>query len=158
MPCAQLYLHQLGDMGGGGSGSGSDLASMPPGVLRTLKSKACRGAIMFGARLEGCECEALVEQLQATQLCFCCAHGRPTMAPVVDLAALAAAVTGRQLQEAAAAAVAATATGPAAQQEGGSGGAGQAEERVPGGSGRLTAQGLRALLRPRNRRRPKGGS
>lgn len=31
------------------------------------------------------QCQALVGSLAATQLCFSCAHGRPTTAPVVDL-------------------------------------------------------------------------
>lgn len=31
------------------------------------------------------QCQALLESLQATQLCFSCAHGRPTTVPLVDL-------------------------------------------------------------------------
>lgn len=31
------------------------------------------------------QCQALLDKLAATQLCFSCAHGRPTTVPVVDL-------------------------------------------------------------------------
>ncbi|WIA13629.1 hypothetical protein OEZ85_007193 [Tetradesmus obliquus] len=74
----QLYLHQLLETGG--------LASQPPpGVVRVLKSKACRSAIMFGKLLSRQQCVDLVQQLGQTELCFCCAHGRPTTVPLVDL-------------------------------------------------------------------------
>jgi DNA mismatch repair ATPase MutL len=48
LPCLlsppQLYLHQLHDTFGSGA--------LPPAVVRVLNSKACRGAIMFGDRLQ----------------------------------------------------------------------------------------------------------
>ena len=31
------------------------------------------------------QCQGLLDNLAATQLCFSCAHGRPTTVPVVDL-------------------------------------------------------------------------
>lgn len=34
------------------------------------------------------QCQALLGRLSATQLCFSCAHGRPTTAPLVDLSLL----------------------------------------------------------------------
>lgn len=40
----KLYLHHLGDTSGGGG--------LPAAVVRTLNSKACRGAIMFGDLLD----------------------------------------------------------------------------------------------------------
>ena len=61
---------------------------MPPAVTRTLNSKACRGAIMFGDRLLPSECGRLLRALGRTQLCFSCAHGRPTMAPLGDVGAI----------------------------------------------------------------------
>lgn len=42
------------------------------------------------------QCQALLEQLSATQLCFSCAHGRPTTVPLVDLRLLAQALALRQ--------------------------------------------------------------
>ena len=75
----QMYLHQLMETGGA--------VTMPPGVLRVLKSKACRSAIMFGQPLKQQQAIKLVEDLAGTQLCFCCAHGRPTTAPLLNVAA-----------------------------------------------------------------------
>ena len=75
----QVYLHQLGDTHGS--------AVLPPAVIRILNAKACRSAIMFGDPLLPTECAQLVALLKLTQLCFSCAHGRPTMAPLVDLQA-----------------------------------------------------------------------
>ena len=75
----QIYLHQLAETQG--------VALLPPAVIRTLNAKACRSAIMFGDPLHPTECAHLVSLLKATQLCFSCAHGRPTMAPLVDLQA-----------------------------------------------------------------------
>ena len=75
----QVYLHQLGDTHGS--------ALLPPAVIRILNAKACRSAIMFGDLLLPTECAQLITALKATQLCFSCAHGRPTMAPLVHLQA-----------------------------------------------------------------------
>ncbi|CAN6463949.1 unnamed protein product [Victoria cruziana] len=63
-------------------------SSMPPAVLRILNHKACRGAIMFGDALLPSECSLIVDELKRTSLCFQCAHGRPTTAPLVNLEAL----------------------------------------------------------------------
>eukprot|EP00899_Mesostigma_viride_P008215 jgi/Mesvir1/17395/Mv26319-RA.3 len=60
----------------------------PPGVLSILSSKACRAAIKFGDALTAAESLNLMQQLQETRLCFQCAHGRPTMVPLVDMAEL----------------------------------------------------------------------
>lgn len=77
---SQVYLHQLADTHGS--------AVLPPAVIRILNAKACRSAIMFGDPLLPSECAQLVSSLKATRLCFSCAHGRPTMAPLVNLQAL----------------------------------------------------------------------
>ncbi|KAL3693610.1 hypothetical protein R1sor_007261 [Riccia sorocarpa] len=74
------YLRQLTDTQGS--------SAPPPAVIRVLNYKACRGAIMFGDVLLPAESRQLVEHLKETSLCFQCAHGRPTMAPLVDLRAL----------------------------------------------------------------------
>lgn len=80
----RIYLHDL-ETTHGGSG-------IPSGVVRVLNSKACRSAIMFGDELLQAQCQDLVDELQCTQMCFICAHGRPTTVPVVDLVALSKAV------------------------------------------------------------------
>lgn len=74
------YLHQLASTDG--------TSTPPPAVLRVLASKACRGAIMFGDYLLRSECQQLVEGLKKTALSFQCAHGRPTLVPIVNLEAL----------------------------------------------------------------------
>ncbi|KAH7623964.1 hypothetical protein Ndes2526B_g01218 [Nannochloris sp. 'desiccata'] len=76
----RIYLHDLASTHGG--------AGPPSGVVRVLNSKACRTAIMFGDELLPAQCQDLVDELQHTQLCFICAHGRPTTVPVVDLVAV----------------------------------------------------------------------
>ncbi|CAI5985634.1 unnamed protein product [Closterium sp. NIES-64] len=85
------YLLQLQETGG--------LASTPPrAVVQLLASKACRGAIMFGDMLKPSETSQLIECLKHTQLPFQCAHGRPTMVPLVDLDELKRLVEGIELQ------------------------------------------------------------
>ncbi|MCO5589416.1 hypothetical protein L7F22_043383 [Adiantum nelumboides] len=74
------YLHQLTTTDG--------TSAPPPAVQRVLASKACRGAIMFGDHLLRSECQQLVEGLKKTALSFQCAHGRPTLVPIVNLEAL----------------------------------------------------------------------
>ncbi|XP_043810058.1 DNA mismatch repair protein MLH3 isoform X3 [Manihot esculenta] len=71
------FLQQLADTDGS--------STMPPAVRRILNFKACRGAIMFGDSLLPSECALIVEELKQTSLCFQCAHGRPTTAPLVNL-------------------------------------------------------------------------
>ena len=75
------FAHVLEDTAGG-----STLA--PPAVLRVLASKACRRAIMFGDTLSMPQCQALLDELARCEQPLQCAHGRPTIAPLVDLAAL----------------------------------------------------------------------
>ena len=43
------------------------------------------GAIKFGDPLTIGECEKLIEELAGCQLPFQCAHGRPSIMPVLDL-------------------------------------------------------------------------
>ncbi len=76
----QLYLHQLMDTGSAGI--------PPPGVTRTLASKACRHAIMFGDPLTVPQSQQLVASLLGTNLWGICAHGRPTNAPLLNLCAV----------------------------------------------------------------------
>ncbi|KAJ6164248.1 DNA mismatch repair protein (Mlh3) [Penicillium chermesinum] len=57
----------------------------PQGVLDLLNSRACRGAIMFNDPLSITECELLIGRLARCAFPFQCAHGRPSMIPVLDL-------------------------------------------------------------------------
>ena len=61
-------------------------STQPPRTMhRLLASKACRGAIMFGDRLEKHEAACIIAALRLTQMPFSCAHGRPTVAPLVTI-------------------------------------------------------------------------
>ncbi|KDO29338.1 hypothetical protein SPRG_05874 [Saprolegnia parasitica CBS 223.65] len=60
-------------------------APRPPVILRLLHSRACRNAIMFGDVLSQRACELLLGQLSHCRLPFQCAHGRPSLAPLVQL-------------------------------------------------------------------------
>jgi DNA mismatch repair ATPase MutL len=62
-----------------------DRKAVPSAICRAFASQACRAAIKFGDVLNDEECCDLLGKLKDTQLCFICAHGRPTMPPVVDL-------------------------------------------------------------------------
>lgn len=57
----------------------------PAFVKRTLASYACRYAIMFGDTLEDATCRRLLSDLSKCELCFSCAHGRPSIVPLVDM-------------------------------------------------------------------------
>ena len=61
------------------------LHTPPQGLLDLLNSRACRSAIMFNDPLEIEEAETLISRLAQTKLPFQCAHGRPSMVPLVDL-------------------------------------------------------------------------
>ena len=72
------YLHVLHESQGGST-------QPPPVVLRLLASKACRSAIMFGDIISLTDCQTLLHELSRCELPFQCAHGRPTIAPVLRL-------------------------------------------------------------------------
>ncbi|KAK7903888.1 hypothetical protein WMY93_016495 [Mugilogobius chulae] len=59
--------------------------TLPLTVQKVLASFACHGAIKFNDILNKDECFSLVASLSACQLPFQCAHGRPSIAPLVDL-------------------------------------------------------------------------
>lgn len=44
------------------------------------------GAIKFGERLSLSDCQQLINMVAKCKLPFCCAHGRPSVIPLVDLA------------------------------------------------------------------------
>jgi DNA mismatch repair protein MLH3 len=59
--------------------------TVPTCVDEVLKSKACRGAIMFGDVLKPIECVSLVKDLSNCEIPFQCAHGRPSIIPLTNL-------------------------------------------------------------------------
>ncbi|KAI4629085.1 uncharacterized protein J4E87_003346 [Alternaria ethzedia] len=64
------------------------LATCPSGLVDLINSRACRSAIMFNDELSIDDCKALVRNLAGCVFPFMCAHGRPSMVPLVDLGGL----------------------------------------------------------------------
>ncbi|POS85262.1 hypothetical protein EPUL_003435, partial [Erysiphe pulchra] len=60
----------------------------PVGMLDLLNARACRSAIMFNDELSPEQCRILVKRLAECSFPFQCAHGRPSMVPLVTLSAL----------------------------------------------------------------------
>jgi DNA mismatch repair protein MLH3 len=57
----------------------------PKGIIDLLNSRACRSAIMFNDSLTNEECEALVQRVTDCAFPFQCAHGRPSMIPLIEV-------------------------------------------------------------------------
>lgn len=60
----------------------------PIGVIDMLNSRACRSAIMFNDELSNEQCKVLISRLGECAFPFQCAHGRPSLVPLVDLGTL----------------------------------------------------------------------
>ncbi|XP_019858092.1 PREDICTED: DNA mismatch repair protein Mlh3-like [Amphimedon queenslandica] len=67
--------------GGGG-------AMLPISLHKVLCSLACHGAIKFGDSLTVEQCSELIASLSKCKLPFQCAHGRPSLMPIVNLSLL----------------------------------------------------------------------
>jgi DNA mismatch repair protein MLH3 len=64
------------------------LADCPAGLIDMVNSRACRSAIMFNDELDTNQCTDLVRSLATCAFPFMCAHGRPSMVPLVDIGKL----------------------------------------------------------------------
>eukprot|EP01080_Neovahlkampfia_damariscottae_P009301 gene9301-1389_t len=58
---------------------------IPNCIDEILKSKACRGAIMFGDILSKFECQQIISELSFCNFPFECAHGRPSILPLMEI-------------------------------------------------------------------------
>ncbi|CAO3612716.1 unnamed protein product [Cunninghamella blakesleeana] len=72
------YLHGL-------ASNSISTSSCPPGIIEILKSLACRNAIMFNDPLTLSQCTQLINSLAKTRFPFQCAHGRPSIVPLITL-------------------------------------------------------------------------
>ncbi|OAA37645.1 DNA mismatch repair protein [Metarhizium rileyi] len=63
----------------------SSFHNCPQGILELLHSRSCRSAIMFNDELSKGECEHMVQRLSQCVFPFQCAHGRPSLVPLVDM-------------------------------------------------------------------------
>lgn len=61
------------------------ISQCPKGIIDMLNSRACRSAIMFNDVLDHHECEDLLVRLARCSFPFQCAHGRPSLVPIVSL-------------------------------------------------------------------------
>lgn len=61
------------------------ITNCPQGILDLLNSRSCRSAIMFNDELTPEECLTLIARLATCIFPFQCAHGRPSMIPVIKL-------------------------------------------------------------------------
>ena len=61
------------------------LSGCPQGIIEMLNSRACRSAIMFNDILTPDECQSVISRLAQCVFPFQCAHGRPSMVPILDL-------------------------------------------------------------------------
>lgn len=80
------------------SSAGRVGGAMPPAARRVLASRACKGAVKLGPRLGEQDAHALLAALAGTHQALLCAHGRPTAAPLADLAALEQALAAAEVQ------------------------------------------------------------
>ncbi|KAF3491979.1 DNA mismatch repair protein [Arthroderma uncinatum] len=61
------------------------VGSCPRKMADLIVSRSCRSAIMFNDTLSIMECESLVAKLANCAFPFQCAHGRPSMIPIINL-------------------------------------------------------------------------
>ncbi|CAN6633893.1 DNA mismatch repair protein Mlh3p [Trichomonascus vanleenenianus] len=64
------------------------LNACPKALVEVINSLSCRNAIKFGDKLSHSECQNLIRQLSYCKYPFQCAHGRPSLAPLVNLSAI----------------------------------------------------------------------
>jgi DNA mismatch repair protein MutL len=76
--------------------TGGSTLTRPPALARMLNSKACRGAIMFGDVLSRTQCTELLVGLRSCNAPFQCAHGRPSVVPLVHIDTLGQLLAQRQ--------------------------------------------------------------
>lgn len=61
------------------------LTTAPSIITNVINSEACRGAIKFGDVLSHEDMKQCLKDLARCKLAFQCAHGRPTLAPILLL-------------------------------------------------------------------------
>lgn len=61
------------------------IRNYPVALIELFQSKACRTAIKFGDELSKHQCDTLLQQLSSCMFPFQCAHGRPSVVPLIYL-------------------------------------------------------------------------
>jgi DNA mismatch repair protein MLH3 len=87
--CILQHLYDLQSLKKSASTLGDNwwknVRNLPELMIYLIKSKACRTAVKFGDVLSAYQMEQMLEKLGKCNLPFQCAHGRPTLIPLVDL-------------------------------------------------------------------------
>jgi DNA mismatch repair protein MLH3 len=68
--------------------AGASRVPIPKTILDIINLRACRYAIKFGDELSLVQCCDLLHALCECQLPFQCAHGRPSLAPLLDISSI----------------------------------------------------------------------
>ncbi|XP_065581649.1 DNA mismatch repair protein Mlh3-like [Artemia franciscana] len=62
---------------------------IPSTVVSALASMACHGSVRFGRKMSRDSCLQLIRLLSAQKLPFQCAHGRPSLVPLIKIPTIA---------------------------------------------------------------------
>ncbi|XP_017767501.1 PREDICTED: DNA mismatch repair protein MutL-like [Eufriesea mexicana] len=62
-----------------------EITNLPPTIHNAIAMEACHGAIKFGDPLTLKECKRLLKSLTETKIPTRCAHGRPSIIPLLEL-------------------------------------------------------------------------
>jgi DNA mismatch repair protein MLH3 len=94
LPAPAPHIHSSLEEEGEGEGESTaaektswvrHLSTCPAALVNLINSRACRSAVMFNDELNLAECIHLVGKLARCVFPFMCAHGRPSMVPLVGL-------------------------------------------------------------------------
>ncbi|XP_041351315.1 uncharacterized protein LOC121370257 [Gigantopelta aegis] len=78
--------------------TGGARSQLPQTLHKVLCSQACHGAVKFGDALTFDQCVQLIENLSTCSLPFQCAHGRPSVTPLIDLDHLKSKLTPERIR------------------------------------------------------------
>lgn len=62
-----------------------EVRGVPKGIQELISSKACHAAVRFGDILTKSQCESIIQSLHECDSPFTCAHGRPSIVPLIVL-------------------------------------------------------------------------
>jgi DNA mismatch repair protein MLH3 len=61
------------------------VSGVPQPIRDCLNSKACRSAVMFGKSIDKTKAATLIKEVMGCKHPFQCAHGRPSLIPLLKL-------------------------------------------------------------------------
>ena len=81
----RAWLRHLGSLAAAGIHGPAPRMAAPPFAMAALRRKACRSAIFLNDAVTPSGAESLLQRLAACRLPFNCAHGRPTVLPLLGV-------------------------------------------------------------------------